>query len=613
MTIKKTMNYAVAIFAITIFIIATAPKLFAEYYSIYEGQTQEIKLKGLNQSVTITGLYKELIDLNTGEVLIHSPISDNSENPIYLNPNNQYRINTYFTASKEISKFSDIGSSLVVNAINSQNTLMPLGAYYSHNERINDILKLSIIESETGQEKYKYTHSYIIDSDVFKEIEKTTETYNEKPKNYTLTIGEWAKINSRNIQTKFYKVGDSFDVDGYTLTIKEIKENTTLPGLKHEVTISIIGNGLNAIETHDGGENIFENYLNARVKVNTVYSSKITIDTETHSETDNSDYVSFSNFADIAVKITTAQSPQNNSILSYKLDIPCAIDRTKIILPAELNPDYSGQYKTLCNSNAYFNSETGVYHLKKNEGYYIDLTILPTKTNKKINLEEIKSATLNFYNENNENACFTRILYKNSTEENSFNGKISYVNEIDSKEFARENMYGFVNACGINDPLKFDVTIESNTGEKISGINAGEIKYIVVDSDNSNIIAETARVANVPMTSAIAQRSIKTEATSATETTTRTVPTTSQKPVTSEKDFYMTTEKSVQKIIPVAQMLEENKIKAERIVGDINLETESEVPIYVFEVKEQKKLFGIIPIGEKIVEKRISATREIND
>ena len=308
----------------------------------------------------------------------------------------------------------------------------------------------------------------------------------------------------------------------------------------------------------------------------------------------------------------TSTTPIPNVDFTYKLNIPCAIDKTKIILPAKLDPDYSGQYKTICNSSAYFNSETGVYHLKKNEGYYLDLE-LTNETISKPDLSKINSVSLVFYKETEKKACFSKTLTIDYKDNTFYHGKIARKEPVNAKEIALEGMDGIIENCGLDTLLNYKAVIIYNDVNEAITENTGQIKYITIDSDNSNIIAETARVANVPMTSAIAQRSIKTEATSATETTTRTVPTTSQKPVTSEKDFYMTTEKSVQKIIPVAQMLEENKIKAERIVGDINLETESEVPIYVFEVKEQKKLFWIIPIGEKIVEKRISATREIND
>lgn len=595
MNTKKTINAAVAIFAIAIFLLATAPRLFAENYSIYEGQSQEIKFNNFNSPVTITGIYKELIDLNTGKILAHSPIYNNSENPIYLNSNNQYRINISFTASKDISNFADIGSSLVVNAINSENTLMPLGAYYNHNEVIKD-LKLSIAESESGQEKYKYSYSYIIDEAVFKEIEKVSNTYNEKPKHYTLTIGEWAKINFRNIQTNAYRVGNTFDIDGYTLTIKEIKEKTTPPGLKYEVTISISGNGLKEFtETYESGDYIFDEYLNTKLKVNTVYNSRITIDKETLLTTDHSDYISFSNYADMAVKITDKPLPQTDSKYAYKLEIPCAIDRTKIILPTKIDPNYAGQYKTICNSSAYFNQETGVYHFKKNEGYYLNLEIINQDLENPI-------VNLQFYKENETSPCFVRTMEKSYNEKNKYIGKIGYVHSNDSKDFGLENMAGFIESCGHDKPIDIKTIITTiENGEQFTAENIGTIKYIVVDSDNTNIVAENARD--------------KEEKTEISEDRNVEKP---RKEIRSieviNKDVvFLNKENSVQKVVPVLQMLEENKIDSKKVVGDINLETTSEDPVYVFEVKEQKKFLGIIPFGEKIIEKRISAVKEIKE
>ena len=80
-------------------------------------------------------------------------------------------------------------------------------------------------------------------------------------------------------------------------------------------------------------------------------------------------------FADSSI-LTTSGSYAPADI-TYQLNIPCAIDRTKIILPAKIQLNSDGQYKAICNSSAYFNEETEVYHLKKNEGYYLDIVILP--------------------------------------------------------------------------------------------------------------------------------------------------------------------------------------------------------------------------------------------
>lgn len=517
MTLKKAMNYVIAIFAITVFMIATAPRLFAEYYSIYEGQSQDIKFNGMNKTVTISGLYKELIDLNSGKVLTSSPIYNNSEKPLYLNSNKQYRINLSFTSTNDISNLADFGSSLVIYAIDSQNTLMPLDVYYNYNEKINDILKLSVTKIE--KEQYKYTFSYIIDSEVFEKIKETSDTFNEKPKYYTITIGEWAKI----------------------------KDTTKDP-----------------------------------------------------------DFISFSNYSDIAIKIVNSDSEiTQTEKYTYKLEIPCAIDRTKIILPARIDSDYDGPYKTMCNSSAYLNSETGVYHLKKNEGYYLNLYVT-NDTIEKPDLSQINSIILQFYNETEEKVCFTKQMTVDYKDNTVYHGKIGYVQPIDLEEYAVENMTGFIEACGgLNSQIYFKPVFVLKDDKEIITENIGIIKSLVVDLDNSNTITETAREKEISSNGIItSKKTVDAEVVT-------------EKPLKTEKhienELYISTEKSIKKIIPVSQMLQKNKIDTKNVIGDINLETVSEIPIYVFEVKEKKLFLGFIPVGEKITEKRISAIKEINE
>ena len=317
-------------------------------------------------------------------------------------------------------------------------------------------------------------------------------------------------------------------------------------------------------------------------------------------------------FADSSI-LTTSGSYAPADI-TYQLNIPCAIDRTKIILPAKIQLNSDGQYKAICNSSAYFNEETEVYHLKKNEGYYLDIVILPEKTSKKINFSEIETITLDFYNQDNEKACFTKKLTKDTTQENLYVGKISYVKGNDSKESALENMEGFINSCGMDTTLKFEVTVESKTGEKFTATNSGNIKYLVIDSDNSNIVAENARVQKQvqvrKMQSNSENKNIQQrESINAINK----AQISKQLTIRNNNEFYMVRENKVKKIMPVTQMLQENKINVAKVIGDINLETVSETPTYVFEVKEQRKLFGFIPIGHKITKKRISAIKEITE
>lgn len=309
--------------------------------------------------------------------------------------------------------------------------------------------------------------------------------------------------------------------------------------------------------------------------------------------------------------LTTSRGSYNPNEITYQLNIPCAINKTKIIVPTN-NLNYDGPYKSFCNSNAYFNEETESYHLKKNEGYYLDLEILP-ETNKKIDLSKIEAITLDFYNQNNEKACFTRKLTKNPTEENLYVGKISYVKGNDTKEFALENMVGFIDSCGMDTPIRFEIEIES-TNEKFTSKNVGKIKYLVIDSDNSNIVAEKARVQKQ-----VQARNTKPDLETKNIFQKReTINTQNQAQISRQltiqnNELYITKENKMKKIMPIRQMLQENKINITKVVGDINLETISDVPTYVFEVKEQRKLFGFIPIGQKITQKRISAIKEIKD
>ncbi len=520
---KKIINYVVAIFALTIFALAVVPKLYAEHYSIDEGGFKEIILGGSNNSITISGLYKELIDLNNNQIISQTPITATYENPVYLNPNKEYKLNIYFTASTDISKDVTFGSYLGILARNKDGFLDP-STYQDRSEILTNI-KVSKINSY-GTEKYKYVYSYIIDKTIFDKIDDVTKTYPTKPDGYDVSVTQWLRFDRSN-QT----ISDTIGFNSNSIPI-----------------------------------------------------------------------------------IITTETPTINNTIGYRLTIPCAIDRAQIVVPVRFDQNYSGPYKERCNSSAYFNPETNTYHLKKNEGYYLDLELSPIANIKTINLSEVELVVLEIFTEGQEQACFTRKLTKSSTD-SLFHGKIGYVKENDTEEFAQENMTGFINSCGIDKLLKFKATIKLNDGTEIQGNNIGYIQHLKIDSDNSNIVAENARTGNQNQIQANpnAQNSKpnKEELTTA-EKPKEQLRTRSQMEV-KDSEIFVTNENSTKKIIPVTQILQENKIDSEKIIGEIILETESENPEYVFEIKEKKKFLGFIPFGEKIVEKRISATREIKE
>jgi hypothetical protein len=297
-----------------------------------------------------------------------------------------------------------------------------------------------------------------------------------------------------------------------------------------------------------------------------------------------------------------------NNTTTYKLDIPCAIDRTQIVIPNRFDKNYTGHYKAKCNSNAYLNSETGEYHLKKNEGYYLNIELTNDSLNK-IDLSEIDSVVLDFYKEDNDQSCFTRKMTPVYNDNTRFAAKIGYVKDNDSREFGQENMTGFIDSCEVEKPITFNLKITLKTGEQMSTSNVGLIKTIVLDSDNSNIVAENARskaqVRNQISEKSLAEKPLaekpKEQLTTRLEIKIK------------DSELFLTTENTTQKMIQINEIFKENKINSEKVVGDIILDTEFGKVEYVFEVKEKRKLFGFIPIGEKIVERRISAIREIKE
>ncbi len=412
---KKIINYIVTIFALTIFALAIAPNIFAEHYSIDEGGLKKITLGRSNASITISGIYKELIDLSNNEILSKTPITATYENPIYLNPNKEYKINVYFTSSADISKDVTIGSYLGILARNKDGYLDP-STYEDRKETLTNI-KISKINFY-GTEKYKYVYSYIIDKTIFDKIGTISNSYSSKPDGHDISLTQWLRFDR-------------------------------------------------------------------------------------HNQTQN-DTVGF-NSNSIPIIITT-ETPTNNNAIAYRLNIPCAIDRTQIVVPVHFDQDYSGQYKSRCNSGAYFNSETNTYHLKKNEGYYLDLELLPTTNTKTVNLSEIELVVLEIFTDGQEQACFTRKLTKSSTD-SLFHGKIGYIKGNDSEEYTPENMTGFINSCGVDKLLKFKTTIKLNDGTEIQGNNIGDIQHLKIDSDNFNMVAENARAKNQIQANSNAQNS----------------------------------------------------------------------------------------------------------
>lgn len=81
----------------------------------------------------------------------------------------------------------------------------------------------------------------------------------------------------QNKATIPYTVGQTFDVDEYTITIEEILESSS-EGTQYEVEMSISKDGTKlATEVYADGETIFDDYLNIDTEIDTVYNSRVTV------------------------------------------------------------------------------------------------------------------------------------------------------------------------------------------------------------------------------------------------------------------------------------------------------------------------------------------------
>lgn len=300
--------------------------------------------------------------------------------------------------------------------------------------------------------------------------------------------------------------------------------------------------------------------------------------------------------------------------IDYKLDIPCAIDKTQIILPVDFDPNYAGEYKVKCNSFAYFDEKTNSYHLKLEEGYYLDLTLVTGGLSKVTALSDIEDITLMFYTRNNDTPCYKKELSKSITEENKYQGKLSKIKE--STPGYIEDMKNLSESCGVNTNINFNADIKLRNGKEIKGNNIGDIKYLIIDTDGkiieANIKNLNPQTENAKNLVKVDKKEINTERISKEKISSNLKSISSQIKI-QDADFFITEKNFTKKIIPVNEVFKENKINTEKIVSEVVLEIKEEKPLYVFEVKEKRKILGFIPFGEKIVIKEIPAIREIKE
>lgn len=76
-------------------------------------------------------------------------------------------------------------------------------------------------------------------------------------------------------------------------------------------------------------------------------------------------------------------------------------------------------------------------------------------------------------------------------------------------------------------------------------------------------------------------------------------------------EMYISNQEKVRKIKPINQVLVSNKIKAENVVGNVELVSVDNNPEYVLKIREQRKLLGFIPFGHREKYVSLNASEEI--
>jgi len=102
--------------------------------------------------------------------------------------------------------------------------------------------------------------------------------FNIMGKKYTLEKWDGTTLTLReNLSLVPYNVGESFEVDGYTITVDEILESSST-GVNYEVQMTLSQDDTEiASEVFSDGELIFPDQLTTDTEIDTVYNSKVTV------------------------------------------------------------------------------------------------------------------------------------------------------------------------------------------------------------------------------------------------------------------------------------------------------------------------------------------------
>ncbi len=309
----------------------------------------------------------------------------------------------------------------------------------------------------------------------------------------------------------------------------------------------------------------------------------------------------FGSTSNLNIDLRTANFEQNpldgrtNHLISFE---KCAVDKLKTIISKEAVTSRSEvKHYNVCEAKGFIDYHKKIYYMSKDESYISRVTLNNLDLTKYTQKQTPKAKLI--FSTDSGNKCYEKelMLLKSVPEQGAYKFITTLIKE-DLLETQKSDI-GYLSAnCGIGKIIKLSVEIYDVDNNPIFSIeDVSSITRIMIFSNKEEDMAIANQENNQRVTSDIIQRE-RTEISNIKE-----------HQISRESEIFVNIGNEKRKVVSIENILEERNINPNKIISDIKLE-ETE---YVFDVKEKKRLLGFIPFGEKIVEKRISAIREIRE
>jgi len=168
---------------------------------------------------------------------------------------------------------------------------------------------------------------------------------------------------------------------------------------------------------------------------------------------------------------------------------------------------------------------------------------------------------------------------------------------IDDKSIIKNKYYRFSSIPNIDKDLAIENDLKPLTTNRITSIKSDKINTSVIVSEKLNKDEIDSLRKNTTKDAFIEEIDKESILISENNATTQ--------------DVYIVGKNGTNKIKDISIVLSEQKINPNKIIDSVQLVNINDTPKYVFSVKETKKLFGFIPIGNKVVIKSIDATENL--